>query len=292
MLIFFVDPANTYTCTKKGNCKMAHTPELKRPQMQVLSVDGDYFGNPATSGSCYRVLVDDQYIRYICVGPDVYDQDLDVTKFLPVLLERLPPLPSPINWNVTHITKSPTGIISSRSRWEESREVTKLWHSKLVDILSLNVIKQRTDRVSEVVYGSGVAIAKIARFDWEIKYAENETLAYFLLQGHEIGPKFLGHLTEGPQGKVIGLLIEKLEGRSAGIGDIVACRKALKTLHTLGFIHGDVHRYNFIITEAGARLIDFEDMESNGTVVAMKKEVDSLEGQLTEETGRGQASSP
>lgn len=269
---------------------MAHTPELKRPQMQVLSVDGDYFGNPAASGSCYRVLVDDQYIRYIHVDPDVYDQD--VIEFFPVLLERLPPLPSPLNWNVTHITKSPTGIISSRSRWEEPREVTELWHSKLVDILSLNVIKQHTDYVSEVIYGSGVAIAKIARFDWEIKDLQNETLAYFLLQDHEIGPKFLGHLTKGPQGKVIGLLIEKLEGRSAGIGDLVACRKALKTLHALGFIHGDVNRYNFIITEAGARLIDFEDMESNAAVEAMKKEIDSLEGQLTEETGRGRVLSP
>lgn len=60
----------------------------------------------------------------------------------------------------------------------------------------------------------------------------------------------------------------------------------------LGFIHGDVNRYNFIITEAGARLIDFEEMKSNGTLEAMKKELDSLEGQLVEDTGRGRVLSP
>lgn len=74
---------------------------------------------------------------------------------------------------------------------------------KLVDILSLNMTNQHTTRVSEVVYESSAAIAKIAIFDWEIKYTEDETLSYSLLDGHEIGPKFLGHLTKGgPKGRV------------------------------------------------------------------------------------------
>lgn len=254
--------------------------------MQVLSMDVNYLGNPAASASYYRILIDGQYIRYIHIDPDVYGQD--VVEFPPLLLERLPPLPSHLNWNITHITRSPTGEINASSRREESREVTRLWHPKLVDILSLKMINQRTTRVSEVVYESSAAIAKIAGFDWEIKYAEDETLAYSLLDGRGIGPKFLGHLTEGgPKGRVIGLLIEKLEGRTAGIGDLVACREVLKALHALGFIHGDVNRYNFMITEAGARLIDFEEMKSDGTFEAMKKELDSLEEQLIEDTGRG-----
>lgn len=45
-------------------------------------------------------------------------------------------------------------------------------------------------------------VAKFARFEWEIQYLENETVAYEWIDGRKIGPRFLGHLTEGD--RVIG----------------------------------------------------------------------------------------
>jgi tRNA A-37 threonylcarbamoyl transferase component Bud32 len=60
----------------------------------------------------------------------------------------------------------------------------------------------------------------------------------------DISPSFLGHLTEG--GRVMGMLIEKLEGgRRAGIQDISGCEAVVRRLHTLGIVHGDVNRHNF-----------------------------------------------
>lgn len=43
-----------------------------------------------------------------------------------------------------------------------------------------------------------------ARFDWEIQYIGNETTHI----NHDIGPRFLGHLTE--DGRVIGFPMERI----------------------------------------------------------------------------------
>lgn len=53
-----------------------------------------------------------------------------------------------------------------------------------------------------------VVAPKLARLDWEIQYIENETTAYRRIDGHAIGPRFLGHLTE--DGRVIGFLMERI----------------------------------------------------------------------------------
>jgi hypothetical protein len=61
--------------------------------------------------------------------------------------------------------------------------------------------------VSCPLFGTTI-IAKFARFDWEVQYFEDETTAYQWIDGHDIGPRFLGHLTE--RGRAIGFLLEKI----------------------------------------------------------------------------------
>lgn len=267
---------------------MTDTPELKPPQMEFLSMGHvERAGVPKTSKSYCRILFDGQRIKYVCIDPGVYDQSVMDSPFL--LLEHLPLHPSPASWNSARIKKSPNGEIIAIFKHKDLPEVTTIWHQNLVDTLSLNDIRKRNNQVSEVAYGSGTAVSKIARFHWEIGYLERETHIYSLIDGHGIGPRFLGHVTDGMQGRVIGLLIEKLEGRHAGIGDIVACQEVLKKLHSLGMTHGDVNRYNFLVTATGARLIDFEDTKPGANAEEMEKELNSLEEQLVEETGRGRA---
>lgn len=74
----------------------------------------------------------------------------------------------------------------------------------------------------------------------------------------QIAPQFLGHLTEN--GRVIGFLLEKVEGTYARLSDLPLCAAALKTLHSMGLVHGDVNKHNFVVDrEKGeVRLIDFE----------------------------------
>jgi hypothetical protein len=47
----------------------------------------------------------------------------------------------------------------------------------------------------------GTAIAKFARFEWEVDAVDEECAAYQWLEGENIGPKFLGHVAE--EGRVI-----------------------------------------------------------------------------------------
>lgn len=139
---------------------------------------------------------------------------------------------------------------------------------------------------SAVSEPSETIIAKIARFEWEIPRIARETRAYQLLEGSGLTPRFLGHIHEN--GRIIGFLLEKIEGRPASIQDLGVCEKALERLHELGLLHGDVNRYNFIITEEeGVKIVDFEHLQENASPESMQKEVESVRAELIEESGRG-----
>ncbi|KAK1639293.1 hypothetical protein BDP81DRAFT_314612, partial [Colletotrichum phormii] len=127
----------------------------------------------------------------------------------------------------------------------------------------------------------------IARFEWEIPYIEQETRAYRLLEGTGLAPRFLAHIHEN--GRVMGLLLEKLDGRFASIEDLNDCEAALKKLHALGLVHGDANRYNFLIMEEGVKLLDFHSLQENASPESMSKELESLSTQLVDESvlGRG-----
>lgn len=109
---------------------------------------------------------------------------------------------------------------------------------------------------------------------------------YSKLENTGLAPRFIGHVHE--HGRVIGFILEKLEGREANIKDISSCQSALQRLHDIGILHGDVNRYNFIVQAGTAPLIGFEKSKyCNGTTPSMQAEKDCLCDQLVEDTGRG-----
>lgn len=61
----------------------------------------------------------------------------------------------------------------------------------------------------------------------------------------------------------------------------------MKRLHGLGVVHGDLNKHNFLISEKGAVLIDFETAKRSGDGEGMEREVRGLEGQLLDESGNG-----
>ncbi|KAH7265454.1 uncharacterized protein BKA55DRAFT_685921 [Fusarium redolens] len=126
-------------------------------------------------------------------------------------------------------------------------------------------------------------IAKIARFEWELPHIEQEAGAYQLLEGPGLAPRFLGH----ENGRIMGLLMEKIEGRSASFQDLSICKTALGKLHELGHAHGDVNRHNFLVTEEGVKLLDFECLLENASPKSMRGELESLRAELVNESGRG-----
>lgn len=161
--------------------------------------------------SYYRFLVDGKHVKYITIEAGLYDPD-DMT-FAPTLIPRLPIFP-PGAWNVGHISADPSSGLPQFSKivCEHLPGVTTTWHSTFIDYLDLDF--DDTERLRSNVRHAmckrlpGVAlVVKFAQFDWEISYMEGETETYQWLQDHDIGPKFMGHLTE--EGRVIAFLIER-----------------------------------------------------------------------------------
>jgi hypothetical protein len=118
--------------------------------------------------------------------------------------------------------------------------------------------------------------------------------AYSIISRHQhqhpseppIAPNFLGHLTEN--GRVMGLLLEKVNGRFASPDDRSKCEEAIRRLHGMGLIHGDINRYNFLIKSSSTgnvRMVDFEHVEDFDEETA-REELEVLPFELAEMSGR------
>lgn len=68
-----------------------------------------------------------------------------------------------------------------------------------------------------------------------------------------IVPRVLGHLTE--VGRVMGILLERLDGEFASADDLPACSSTIRRLHEIGLVHGNVNRYNFIVDKQSRQVI-------------------------------------
>jgi predicted Ser/Thr protein kinase len=227
----------------------------------------------------YRILLGYQ-VKYVTVDPKTFDSD--TLSFPPDLLDQLP-LPSG-EWTRARVYRC-NEKVSVELSYATLAGVRLIWHSNVVDVLSLTLEYRLYARVAVVKYGSKSVVAKIARFDFEIPLVERETAIYQAIEGHGIGPAFLGHLSE--HGRIMGFLIEKAEGRRGEGGDLKACQEVVKRLHSLGIVHGDLNRHNFIVSTSGITLVDFENATPGGSEEEKEKEYMNLVKELTEEMGRG-----
>lgn len=234
----------------------------------------------------YRVRIESD-VKYLIVSPGTFDRDT-----LSFPLASLPPLPYSEKWTVAHISRNKTSNdLEYTLCVRKMAGVNNQWHSLTIDCLSLEKTKLLTAMAFEAISDSTYhdlpprVIVKIARFEWELPRIEQETRAYQLLEGSGLAPRFLGHVHEN--GRIMGFILEKLEGRSASISDLSSCEGALGSLHGLGLLHGDVNRYNFLVTEEGVKLLDFENTQENASAEAMSKELEYVRAELIDESGRG-----
>jgi hypothetical protein len=228
------------------------------------------------------------------IPAEVFDEDTMCRPYL--LIPRLPKFPEG-PWSRIKITRTcdatGQGTIALSATNEPLPEIQDTWHHNRVDVLSLEQIKDLKSNVHEVLYNGKPAISKIAAFEWDVPRLERETWAYSILDEHQrltgdqISPKVLGHLTEC--GRIIGLLLERQEGRFASIEDLPDCEATVRKLHEIGLIHGDVNRYNFIVNkeQGGVTMVDFEHATAVFSEEDAEKEIQSLESELNEDTGRG-----
>ncbi|KAI1141794.1 alpha-galactosidase A [Hypoxylon sp. FL0543] len=252
--------------------------------------------------NCYFRILAGTTVKYITIQAGALDADSLMD--MPLNFQNiLPSLPySKDDWNSAYISRNAiSGELEQVLSKTDLPGVQTIWHTEMIDFLDL----ERTELLSVLTQectwkkdlaesgsnqsenrGQRTMIAKMARFPWEIQYIETETRVYQLLHPLGITPTFLGHIHEA--GRVIGFLLEKVEGRSACWDDLGICKAALQRLHDLRILHGDCNRYNFIIgPNDKITLIDFDNAKVDADAEMLEREMAGLEEQLLEETGRG-----
>ncbi|OAA34934.1 Protein kinase-like domain protein [Metarhizium rileyi] len=267
-------------------------PQQKNANVRLLAclIDDD-----DTSDSDYRFLVDGQHVKYMTTAPGTFCGAEDDRTFEPILLgELLPPFPTG-DWNSGHAARDPeTGKATFvRTETVQFSGVRNLWHPVKLNELDFT----RQDRLRQRVHvsthpeinGGKPVLIKLAVWPWEIPSVEVETAAYQWISGSDVGPKFLGHLTEGKDGRVVGFVAEWLEGaRAAGPGDVTDCKKALGRLHELGIKLGDINKHNFLVRDGhDVVLVDLEMAKRDCPPPELEDEMSALKSSLEGTSYRG-----
>ncbi|KAF8338592.1 alpha-galactosidase A precursor [Amanita rubescens] len=237
--------------------------------------------------SHFRILVDGKFVKYLTIDAELYSAD-DMC-FEPSLISILPPLP-PGDWNTGRISRN---CADGRPHFSEVTKVelpciSHLWHPLQIDHLDLHMGRKLRSNVYEASTPQFdlPIVVKFARFPWEIPYLDSETSAYQWIQNHQIGPQFLGHLTE--EGRVIGFVMERITSfRHATPEDLALCQQALSKLHRLSIKHGDINKHNFLIHDNRATLIDFDSALRCNNAKMLEEEFRGLEKELSDMSGRG-----
>ena len=264
--------------------------EMIIPEVDMLAASID-----ENDESQFRFLVNNTSFKYVTIEHGLYT--IDDMCFAPVLLPQLPAFP-PGDWNTGHISRNPqTNLPFFSSTFIESLpSIQEIWHDTFISCTDLDMLTSLKSNVWLVnapqLSLTTTIVAKFARFPWETPYFAAETAVYAWLKDTGVGPRFLDHLTEGKNGRVIGFLLEYISlARFAGPNDLEACQEALGKLHGLGILHGDVNRYNFLVQGEGEEkrvtMIDFDGTERVNDLKALRAEFESVSEKLADESGLG-----
>ncbi|KAK3337777.1 hypothetical protein B0T19DRAFT_413497 [Cercophora scortea] len=226
----------------------------------------------------FRFLVDGTHVKYVTVAPAILPKDH--CTFGPTILAGLPPFPEG-DWNTGHVDFDIASGEPAFVRTEKAtlQGVQTLWHPTRIDHLELRKLdcpRQNILIASHPRFDRPV-LAKFTEFPELTPYLEAETAAYQWVEGTDIAPRFLGHLTE--EGRVIGFVLEYIENaRAAGPGDLAACQSVLKKLHALGIKHGNINNRNFLVRDHDGTviLLDFEMAKKDASVDELEAEYQRL----------------
>ncbi|KAI9668619.1 MAG: hypothetical protein M1831_001058 [Alyxoria varia] len=247
------------------------------PNVQILHLEVD----PETMEGQFRLLIEGSSVKYLTVdGNGIFADNCDMC-FKPTLFATLPNLPEG-DWNVGHVVaaEGKDSEVGQRAVFESTRRdddlptIRSIWHPLKVDVTDLEL--QRINKLASNVWKVDVnmsedanaakqpAIAKMANMAHEVSYYDAETAAYSWIEGSGVAPRFLGHIHEG--------------GR---------CRDLLGKVHELGIKHGDINRHNFLVTPKKVWLVDWESATECDNKEELRAEMETLEDELMDESGRG-----
>ncbi|KAI9656993.1 MAG: hypothetical protein M1829_000350 [Trizodia sp. TS-e1964] len=264
---------STMTKSTKPSANTTSLVAKSIPRIKILAIqqnrrDAEALNLPFYQ-TTYRVLVDGRFIKYF------------------------PSLPLG-DWNQAHYSKNPIegDPYCVKASNLPLQAIENIWHPVQIDLLDFKL--GHTFHFGTMLAASSRFdsndILKTAEFPVDVHIFEDESDIYEKLQGDQVAPQFLGHVTE--HGRDVGMILEYIEnGHYATIEDLTLCQQVLAKLHKLHLLHGDVHKYQFIIRGGRAFLIDFATARHCGDSKLLEEEFQSLEKQLLDDSGFGRPDS-
>jgi hypothetical protein len=172
-----------------------------------------------------------------------------------------------------------------------SRDLSRL------NVLDLEILHCLKNRVSLVQLNNQRQILKICPFKFDLPYFTREMETYNTLykRGCSLIPRLSAYAFERSEEQVIGFICEELQGRFATPSDYGNCRHSLVELHSYGVVHGDLNKFNIIVTVDGPRFFDLEksvlvtdtQVSKDEFLRLQQEELDGLEKALHNEEGWG-----
>lgn len=143
-----------------------------------------------------RLLVDPRFIKYVTIESSIYAIE-DMT-FGPSLATVLLPLSRKLEGLIARDADTGQPYFA-RAAWTAFPGVASIWHGTCIEYTGLKIGEKLRMGVSEATHPTfdTVVAIKFTCFVWEIQYVENETTAYHWIEGHDIGPRFLGQPHRG-----------------------------------------------------------------------------------------------
>jgi len=166
-----------------------------------------------------------------------------------------------------------------------------------LNFLDLEIKHGLKNRVSLIQLDIQRQILKICPFKYQLQYFTRELKAYNTLseRGCSLIPRLAAYVFERSEDQIIGFTCEEFQGRFAKPSDYSECKHSLLQLQSYGVVHGDLNKFNIIITPEGPRFFDLEksifdtdeDISKDEFSRLQQEEIDGLEKALYNEEGWG-----
>ena len=266
--------------------------QIREEKEMVLSIDLGF------KDSLYRIRRGNRIVYVRHFYPDFIPES-DRTDSERVLLKLRELREWNGRWSTLEIKKTSKGFACEADTFQPHRLIrypNPNPSDQFYNLLDLERTRRINERTSLISLNGHEYIMKIARFDCELRYLYQEVRAYGILmvRGLTLCPKFVGYVYEESPDRVVGFLLERLEGRHPegrhpGDEDFVACENAMQRLHACGIVHGDLYKPNILIGDE-VRFVDFEDsklLEDDDYEQCKAKERETLTEKLADTSGLG-----
>lgn len=205
-----------------------------------------------------------------------------------------------LDWHTMKVLQTEAGICTEKDQKvpHALSNETLLTRMPRVNIFDVEVLDWPKHRTSRARIDEKDVFMKIAPFSYQLRYLRHEVMMYHYLLGENLafGPELLGYVYEETPDCVIGFLCQAINGRHPLDADYDLCMNALKNLHAKGIHHGDINKFNILITPGNEVVfIDFENSTPTATstlsdidiATMMQTEKHGLHNALLDQSNRG-----